>query len=1078
MVERGDQVDVLGEQHPVAEHVPGHVPHAHHGERLGLGVHAELEEVALHGLPRTAGGDAHGLVVVAHGAAGRERVPEPEAAVQGDRVRGVGERRRALVSSDHQVGVVAVAAHHVLGVHHGVPGLAGGLGRLARTALGTRGGIPAGRRRRTLPGLVRPVLRGDLLAGTGLRLAHDVVGDVQQGRDEQLVRLPPLGQPALTVRGGVGELLGEEPALRTRGHDHRVLDHLRLDQAQHLGAEVLTAVGPAQTTAGHLAEAQVRALHARGPHPDLERGARLRCRGDGRGVQLERHGGAVLEHVGAQGGRDHVRERPEQPIRVQAGNALQHLGQPLEGALARLAAGGVVVREAGRVEARGEQLGELVRGLRVVHQGVRDELERVGVVQLQQVAHVGAHHGHGAPAHALGEHQAVHAVGLGAVGEHRAQGVLDEVLRLGVLGALGVHALGQLHAEVVELELAAVRGGDRVGALVQHAQAHVVQQGQQLGEGQGLREVDVQPDLSVLGLRHTDLGGQVRVAAPQLLAALEVLDGLLDLVVLAVRARERVRPHGAQRTGLLVLELVADRAAQGLGPRAHRRAQTGLEVLVVEVPHLARVGQPDAEEQAGQGGGGQAHLEVDGLGVEDLEQLGLDALTHRGVVAVPGQEHHGGHEPPEGVLAQEQAGLAALVEPQHAAGRLVELLRGHVEQLVPRVVLDDPHEVTGGVRVREEAEALDHALHLLPHERRLLRGHGVGVTGEQTQDQVLPVHVPVLGERAHTDVVQVLAAVDRGAAVRLGHEHHLVVAGVRAAQTRELLRVALGPLLPQEPQARVRAGVQHGVLAVRLEVVALDAHEHEVAVPQPLQEVLGGADVRKPGAVLEREVLEGREGVCDHPGLLVHGLLVLGHPAHVRHQRLDVTGQLTAFHLVQGAVQLHADPRLHRGGRVTAPGCRPGQLVRDGDGRGVTGGHRGDVGDLVQGRELVGAGVAHGQQQRVQHQLGATPVGGDLRGQRGHQERHVGGDHVEHGDPVVLADVDAQLVGAAGEAHLPVGLGPLGEHRFLGAHQVRVRRGAVVLVDPCLRSAPSRSLPHRGDGLGGGLRRGHYCITP
>ena len=440
-----------------------------------------------------------------------------------------------------------------------------------------------------------------------------------------------------------------------------------------------------------------------------------------------------------------------------------------------------------------------------------------------------------------------------------------------------------------------------------------MQQRQQLGEGQRLGEVDVQPDLAVRGLRHAHLRGQVRVAAPQLLAALEVLDGLLDLVVLAVRARERVLPHGAQRTGLVILELQADRPAQGLGPGAHRRAQAGFEVLVVEVPHLTRVGQPDAEEQAGQGGGGQAHLEVDGLGVEDLEQLGLDALTHRGVVAVPGQEHHGGHEAPKGVLAQEQTGLASFVEPQHTPRGLVELLRGHVEQLVPWVVLDDAHEVTGGVGVREEAEALDHPLHLLAHERGLLGRDRVGVAGEQPEDQVLAIHIPVLGERAHPDVVQVLAAVDRGAAVGLGHEHHLVVARVGAAQARELLGMALGALLPQQPQARVRARVQHGVLAVHLEVVALDAHEHEIAAAQPLQELLGRAHVRQPRAVLERDVLQGREGVGDASGLLQHGLLVLRNPAHVRHERLDVARELPAGLLVQGAVQLHADPGLHGG---------------------------------------------------------------------------------------------------------------------------------------------------------------------
>ena len=81
MVERGHQPDVLGQQHPVAEHVAGHVADADDGEVLGLGVDAELAEVPLDRLPRAARGDAHRLVVVADRAAGGERVAEPEAVV-------------------------------------------------------------------------------------------------------------------------------------------------------------------------------------------------------------------------------------------------------------------------------------------------------------------------------------------------------------------------------------------------------------------------------------------------------------------------------------------------------------------------------------------------------------------------------------------------------------------------------------------------------------------------------------------------------------------------------------------------------------------------------------------------------------------------------------------------------------------------------------------------------------------------------------------------------------------------------------------------------------------------------------
>lgn len=55
VVEGGDQTDVLGEQHAVAEDVAGHVADADDREVLGLGVVAQLAEVPLDGLPRAAG---------------------------------------------------------------------------------------------------------------------------------------------------------------------------------------------------------------------------------------------------------------------------------------------------------------------------------------------------------------------------------------------------------------------------------------------------------------------------------------------------------------------------------------------------------------------------------------------------------------------------------------------------------------------------------------------------------------------------------------------------------------------------------------------------------------------------------------------------------------------------------------------------------------------------------------------------------------------------------------------------------------------------------------------------------------
>ena len=106
-------------QHPVAEHVAGHVADADRGERVAVGVLAEHAGVAAHALPRAAGRDAHRLVVVAGAAAGGERVAEPEPVLDGDLVGDVAERRRALVGGDDEVGVVAVVDDRVRRVDDG-----------------------------------------------------------------------------------------------------------------------------------------------------------------------------------------------------------------------------------------------------------------------------------------------------------------------------------------------------------------------------------------------------------------------------------------------------------------------------------------------------------------------------------------------------------------------------------------------------------------------------------------------------------------------------------------------------------------------------------------------------------------------------------------------------------------------------------------------------------------------------------------------------------------------------------------------------------------------------------------------
>ena len=115
MVEGRDQPGALRAQHPVAEHVPGHVTDRHRGEVLGLDVGAEFAKVAGDRLPCAARGDPHLLVVIAVGAAGRERIPEPEPVLGRHRVGDVGEAGGPLVGGDDEIRVVVVVADHPVG---------------------------------------------------------------------------------------------------------------------------------------------------------------------------------------------------------------------------------------------------------------------------------------------------------------------------------------------------------------------------------------------------------------------------------------------------------------------------------------------------------------------------------------------------------------------------------------------------------------------------------------------------------------------------------------------------------------------------------------------------------------------------------------------------------------------------------------------------------------------------------------------------------------------------------------------------------------------------------------------------
>src|SRR5262249_11763897 len=81
VIERGDEPDGALEQHAVAEHVARHVADARARELRRADVDVDLAEMPAHRLPGAARRDAHFLVVIAGRAARRERIAEPELAL-------------------------------------------------------------------------------------------------------------------------------------------------------------------------------------------------------------------------------------------------------------------------------------------------------------------------------------------------------------------------------------------------------------------------------------------------------------------------------------------------------------------------------------------------------------------------------------------------------------------------------------------------------------------------------------------------------------------------------------------------------------------------------------------------------------------------------------------------------------------------------------------------------------------------------------------------------------------------------------------------------------------------------------
>ena len=619
VIEGGDQLQGLRQQHPVAEHVARHVAAARDGDRVLLDVHPHFAEVALDAHPCAARGDAHRLVVIAVRAAAGESVVEPEVARLGDAVRDVGEGRGALVGGDHEIGVLPVKRGDALRVHH-----------------------PPG---------------------------DDVVGDRQQRADEDFIGGAALGGPTLAVDRGAGELLGIEPALRARRHDHRVLDALGLHQPENLGAEVIAPVGPAQPPARHRARAQVDALDPPRIDENLAPWQRL---GEARnlgGFELEGQclGGSGGEGVGAQHRIDHRAVEPQQAVVVDRGD----LGETTGESALRGGDGFLAVPIEGRIVARLEQVdhgaGHLRRGGERVDHGV----DRVGQPRLAQVAIDRAQPVRLAREQPCGGHQTVEGIILRRAVQHVRQCRLDQA------GAFEQRACvapgGQGQQEFVD------RAEPRIGEVGrhfgQHPEAEILEGRDHVRQGQrAAGVVDLQPQRVRPVTRKpvephrtlawaSDRGIGFGHGQPAQLG--DVARGFLGAIGEAVAGREGRGIARGERGGAAIILVRGEVGGDRLVPAAQQIGQLRLDRGVIG--QAGTGAHVDQETQQREGRALDLEAPVEQLGTRRGEQHRLDLQSHVGAHVIARQPDEGEDVPFQRCADHDDA-RARAVDQRHLGG--------------------------------------------------------------------------------------------------------------------------------------------------------------------------------------------------------------------------------------------------------------------------------------------------------------------------------------------------------------------------------------------------------------------------
>ena len=278
--------------------------------------------------------------------------------------------------------------------------------------------------------------------------------------------------------------LDHEPALRPGRHDHGVLDDLRLHQPEHLRAEVLPPIAPAEAAPGDHPVAQVHALDTRRADPDLV--LRARCGQVGHECAVASLNASTGRWPPSSAGRYRVRphrgvdqgdHRPQRAVVVEAGHGVERLGRRR-----RVAVREQVLRtvDEERVEAAGEQVDQLGADRRPPAQRRLDVRLTEGEADLAEVAGVGPQDLDLPGSEAAEQDEAVQRVDLDRPGVRGDERALHLVAQL----------VGEHHpridgdADVVQADRTRAVGPERERTLVEGPEAELVEQREEVGEGQ------------------------------------------------------------------------------------------------------------------------------------------------------------------------------------------------------------------------------------------------------------------------------------------------------------------------------------------------------------------------------------------------------------------------------------------------------------------------------------------------------------------------------------------------------------------------------------------------------------------